>query len=56
MVYYEEKVLIALNFQPLIPRLLVLPHVDSILFMCDLTLEEFLGKECFKFYTNTLKE
>ena len=59
MVYYEEKVLIALNFQPLIPRLMVLPHVDSILFMCDQTLEEFLskdeeGRECFKFYTETL--
>ena len=35
---------------------MVLPHVDSILFMCDQTLEEFLGNECFKFYTETLQD
>ena len=51
MVYYESKVMVALNFQLLIPKLFVQPHVDSILFMCDKTLEDFIGHDAYKFYT-----
>ena len=56
MVYYEEKVLIALNFQPLIPRLIVQPHIDSILFMCDKSLEEFIGEDAYKFYMTIMDD
>ena len=56
LVYYEDKVLIALNYTLLVPKQLVQPHVDSILFMCDKTLEDCIGKEAYKFYTASLEK
>ena len=44
----------ALHFEPRVPPMLVQPHIDSILIMCDKTLEDFLGED-YNFYMTIIK-
>ena len=52
---YEQRVMFALHFQPRVPPMLVQPHLDSIQVMCDKTLEDFLGCEDYKNYSERIK-
>ena len=51
---YERRLLIALHFEPRVPPMIVKPHIDSIQFMCDKTLEDFLGTEHYEYYMDRI--
>jgi hypothetical protein len=47
LIYYELKILSALNFQTTIPIKYILPHMESIMTVLDTDLSDYLGEEAY---------
>ena len=47
LIFYELKVLSALNFQTTVPLKFILPHLDAIIGMLDTSLPAYLGEEAY---------
>ena len=45
--YYELKLLSALNFQTTVPLKLIMPHFESIMTILDSNMADYLGEETY---------